>query len=277
MKTVLIFGNCQANAISKTMNLDKDHYEIYVELCYLTKIEKEEFTNIITKCDIIITQPISDNYRDVDYLNTSYIIENARENCNIFIFDSCYFDLYYPDLSYIEYNSSRIKQPIDYHYKHMIDCYKNNVPIKQYIKDYVNNENFLSYEELELIANDNFDRLKKRSMSYIEKYSKENVLFITTYEYIYENYKDKLLFYSVNHPTKYLLQYICEMIIGHLQIENTINYELELLNNTKCILYKCIQKIVNFDINDCDFLTKNANSIYDITKLYYDTYHKINF
>ena len=100
---------------------------------------------------------------------------------------------------------------------------------------------------------------------------------ISTYEYIKNNYKDKLLFYSMNHPTKYVIQFICEKIIDILQIKNNIDYNIDLLENTKCILYKCISKNVNFDINNHNVLTLNITDINKITQLYYDTYKEIGF
>ena len=36
----------------------------------------------------------------------------------------------------------------------------------------------------------------------------------------------------MNHPTKYVIQFICEKITN-------------ILDNTKCIIYKCISKNVN--------------------------------
>ena len=102
-----------------------------------------------------------------------------------------------------------------------------------------------------------------------------NIYIISIHEYIKQNYKEKLLFYSKNHPTKYVIQYICHEIIKYLQIKNTINYDIDVLNNPKCILYKCISKNVNFDINNHNALTLNNTDINKITKLYYDIYKKL--
>jgi hypothetical protein len=80
----------------------------------------------------------------------------------------------------------------------------------------------------------------------------------------------------MNHPTKYLIQFICEQIIDILKIKNTINYNIDALDTPKCILYKCISKNVNFNIYENKPLLKNFNNVYNITKLYYDTYNNIN-
>ena len=73
------------------------------------------------------------------------------------------------------------------------------------------------------------------------------------------------------------MQYISEQILEILQEPNTINYDIDPLNSTKCIIYKCIQKVVNFDINQHTPLTNNKTNNYDITKLYYNSYKDIGF
>jgi len=81
----------------------------------------------------------------------------------------------------------------------------------------------------------------------------------------------------MNHPTKYVIQFICEKIINILQIENTLDYNIDILNNPKCILYKCIQKNVNFDINNHNALKFGITDVSKITQIYYDTYKEIKF
>jgi hypothetical protein len=81
----------------------------------------------------------------------------------------------------------------------------------------------------------------------------------------------------MNHPTKYVIQFICEKIINILQLTNTMNYDVDVLNSTKCILYKCISKNVNFDINSLPVLTLGVEDVGEITQLYYDTYKEIGF
>jgi hypothetical protein len=275
---ILFYGNCQTFAIKETLNLPKE-YNVYHVECFSSNIlKKEQFTYILSICDFIITQPINDNYRDVDYLSTSYIINNCKKNCKIILFDSCYLNFYYFDLTYKMYNNNMLREPSDYHYNMMIECYKNNLPIDYYIENYVNNSNFKSTEELNIILNNSLNELKKRYGENVEKYCyNENIYIISTHDYIKNNYKDKLLFYSMNHPSKYVIQYICEELIQILKIKNTINYDKDILSGTKCIIYNCIQKVVNFNICEYSPFTSNKTNIKDITKLYYESYKKINY
>jgi hypothetical protein len=273
---ILLYGNCQLYAILKTLNLSKKYNVVNIE-CWKKHIDKQEFTNIINKCNVIITQPINDAYRDVDYLSTSYIIKNKKPGCKLIIFDSCHFDFYYFDLTYKMFNNDVLHKPSDYHYHKMIECYNNKHSIKYYITNFVNNLDLKSSEELETIAQNSLNELQNRNKKNKEKYSDENMYVIGIGEYIKNNYKDKLLFYSMNHPTKYVIQFICEKIIDILQIDNSIDYNIDVLSATKCILYKCISKNVNFDINDHNPLTSGIQDINKITHLYYSTYKEIRF
>lgn len=275
-KEILFYGNCQTNVIKETLGLGSEYY-IYNIQCWTTNINKEEFTNIIKKCNVIITQPINDNYRNLDYLSTQYIINNSNKDCKIIIFDSCYFSFYYFDLTYINFNNEILHQPIDYHYNKLIECYKNNKPIEYYINNFVNNVKYKTDIELDLIIEDNLNNILTRYNINLNKYNKDNVHIISSYEFIKNNYKDKLLFYSMNHPSKYLIQFICENIIQILNIPNTINYNIDLFNHTRCILYKCIQKKVNFNITEYTPLILNNSDIRDIINLYYNTYKNINY
>jgi len=276
---ILFYGNCQLYCIMKTLNLHSQNFVEKLIECFSTSINETEFTNLIKEQDIIITQSICDNYRDKPYLSTNFIIQNCKKSCKIIIFDSCYFDFYYFDVTYNLFNTKvTLNQPIDYHYNKMMECYKNNVSAEYFLENIVNNKDLKTKEDLENYANKSLEELRKRYLESIQKYkNNENIHIITCYDYIKNNYKDKLLFYSFNHPTKFVIQSICEQIIQILNINNTIDYNVDELNYIKCIIYKCIQKAVNFNVNDFKPLTCEKQDIKKITELYYDAYRKNGF
>lgn len=280
MKKVLFFGNCQLAAIQRILRLDPKLFQSHVIPVHANrKVDKnkEEFTKFINQFDIIITQPIRDDFGGVDYYNTNYIIHNARKEAKIIIFHSCYFRFYYPDLKYIYLNNRLFQRPHDYHYQFMIDTFKSGSSVEDYITNCVNNENLITENGLLEIARKSIAELKSRAEVSKKTYVQNNVSFISVAEFIEENYRKKLLFYSMNHPTKFLLQYIAESIVKLLNITNTINYGLDPLGEKqKSILYKCVQKVVDFDIHKHDALTLNHKNIASIASLYYNEYTKIN-
>jgi len=161
----------------------------------------------------------------------------------------------------------------------MIDNFKNNGSIENYITNYVNNINLISKEELLNNAKNSINELKNRTKIVESKVTGKNIFVICIADFIEKNYKDKLLFYSMNHPTKYMIQYVCENIVKILNIKRlcNIDYNLELLTQHKCILYKCIKPLVNFDISKKKLQFSNKQiSISSLTKLYHKTYSKLD-
>ena len=260
------------------LNIDQILVTVTYVPCYSTDITAEAFTNLIKESAVIITQPIKENYREQFYLSTQYIIETASKDCKIIIYDSCHFDFYYFDLTYKWLNGTVFKEPCDYHYNGFITTYKDKLTIDAYLANYVNNPNLKLPEELETLANKSLDELKRRYNSTCEKYgSYTNVSVISVYEYVKTNYKDKLLFYSMNHPTNILIQYICEEISKLIPIQCNINYTIDLLADYKGILYKCVQSVVRFNIDNHMPLTCKTSSLQEIAKVYYVTYDKIGY
>ena len=127
------------------------------------------------------------------------------------------------------------------------------------------------------MANNSLIELNRRHCELKNKYNDtKNVYLIKIHDYLKENYKKTLLFYSMNHPSKYIFQYISEEIINILQIKNTIDYDIDDLSCLRCIIYKCIQKNVEFDISKHTPLICNETNINSITKIYYDFYGTID-
>jgi hypothetical protein len=273
---ILVYGNCQGWAVKETLGIDPHIHSIEYIPCYSTHIISDDFTKKIKESDIIITQPIRDNYREKTYLSTAYIIENAKHNCKIILFDSCHFIFYHFDLTYKSINGSILTTPCDYHYNGIIDTYRKKLPIDHYIDQYVNNPLLKSHDELEKLAQFSLAELKKRYETTNDLYGKNsNVSVISTHDYIKDNYKDKLLFYSMNHPTKYLIQFICEEINKMITIPCAINYTVDLLGEYKSILYKCLQTAVNFNIEEHIPLTLSKTTVTDIAQIYYDAYNTL--
>lgn len=276
MTNILFFGNCQIYAIKQILNLGTSYTQKLVE-CFSTNVDKFTFTRFIQTSNIIITQPISDTYRDVDYLSTRYILQHVNKFCRVFIVDSCHFDYYYFDLTYKTSNNRILEYPSHYHYNGLIDCYKENLPHEHFLINYVNNESLKTSEQLDAIANNSLGELRRRNVENKNKYTHQNITFITTADFIQEHYKETLLFYSMNHPTKYLFHFICDQLLHHLSIKNTMNYDLDPLDATRCILYKCIQNNVHFDCNHFSPKLNDNNNINDIILLYYTDYTKNNY
>jgi len=273
---ILFYGNCQMEAINQILNLNKNIYEIFSIECFSTEIKENDFNNIIKKSNLIITQMIHENYRNKHYLSTKYILDNCNKKTNIIFINNLYFEYYYFDLKFIKKNNLFIQDPSLYHYNQLIEYYKGGYSIDYFINYVINVPDLISNDDLEKIANENLNELEKRNndiFELIKKFDKNifiDIIDITNF--IRENYKNKLLFYTFNHPTKILLQKMCEIILEKFPLENKMNYDIDPFNWYKGIIYKCIQKHVHFNINECLPLLNNETDVYKICEIYYNTY-----
>jgi hypothetical protein len=277
MIQVLFYGNCQVEAVEQILRLDTKLYSIRNVSCWLTKLTKDEFTEEVAKADIIVTQPIADGYREREYLSTSYILQHRKAEAKVFLFDSCHFVFYYFDARYRQWNGAQMNKPISYHYDKMVDCYTKQRSIDDYLENHVFNPALKSSAQLEKLAVDSLGRLKKKHTDNLEKYDVSGVFILSTHDFTRDNYKEKLLFYSMNHPSRHLLQFICEEFLRFTGLSNTMDYSADPLATIKCILYSCVQKNVNFSIADHKPLLLDKTTVRDITQLYYDTYERIGF
>lgn len=255
MKNILFYGNCQLEKIKDILCLPSTSYNIKYIFCFNTTLSDLEFDKILKDSDIIITQPIEDDYRDIYYLSSNYVINNCNPNSVIIFVNICYFDFYYFDLIYNKFNTG-------YCHKNMIDCIQNKYDYKYYQQNYIENKDLKTSNELNKIFHKTICNLEERFKK-MHQYTKCNTHFINVIDFIKENYKKKLLFYTFNHPTKHLLQFIAEKIIQILCIPNTINYNSDPFSNDKFFLYSSLQKVVDFDIKQHNSLI-NINDIYNL-------------
>ena len=254
MKNILFYGNCQLGAIQNILCLSHTSFNITYIPCFSTEYTDIEFDTILKNNDIIITQPIHDNYRDKYYLASNYVVNNCKKNAIIIFINNCHFDFYYFDL---KYDSDK------YCHEYIIDCINNNKDVHYYKNVYIENKDLKTFDELSKIFDKTISELKNRYQNMLQ-YKKPNTHFINIVPFIEKNYKDRLLFYTFNHPTKYLLQFVALEIINILSIKDTIDYTIDPLANDRGILYSCIQKMVNFNIKTCTPFMHGSSEINDI-------------
>lgn len=272
MKQLCIcYGNCQAVALS---HIIKDIYSDIYDLLLLppvhlmTSIDIEMFYECLQndRLKLLIMQNISDNYKNNYLLSTKNILSCVKNAKNIIIIPVCYLDFYYPSISYIKTKNTYFNDINLMNLKHNDhedhEDYNDHEDYKEKFIDIVNNEDFYSLEYLQNKFDNSIRELKSR-----EKFTT-----IKISDYIEENYKDKLLFYTRNHPTGHIFKYII------FKLNTLLNLEIEIkdfnfydrLNDKKFILYKSLNKILTFDIDNynktyvCLFNTLSMENVIDL-------------
>ena len=89
MKNVLFYGNCQIGNIKDVLNLPSSQFNLTFISCFSTLLSDVEFDTILKQSDIVITQPIHDNYRDRYYLASNYVVNKCKEDAVIIFVNNC--------------------------------------------------------------------------------------------------------------------------------------------------------------------------------------------
>ena len=272
MKKMAIIGNCQANALSKFLfsnNIFNKMYE-YIELKPIYLMNENElnyfYTYTLLELDLIIIQPINDDFNGNIKYSTKTILNNTKQDCISILIPSLYFDFYHPYLCYLNGVSCKIHEPIDYHDKILIKLYlsykesSNEEIIEKYMSIF-NNEIFIN----NLMINDNLTvalKIIEERENNFKNYIVNNTTCIYCYDFIKNNYQNNLLFYSVNHPSKYLLSFLSNEILKYLNIDlEKYQNNLDPFNNLIIPIYNCLKYVLKFNISEYN------NMIYD-TELY---------
>ena len=245
---VLLYGNCQCWAILQIIQ----HPDIKIKnvLCHSTDLTKKEFDKEIKFADIIITQPIRENYRNKEYLSTSYVIKNANKNAEIILFPSLMAgNIYYFDAI----SNESVKQAMTTQFTHetLVNYYMGGgTDVNYFNTNFVSNKKLLTNKQLESNAQNVIGELKLREDEAIKQYC---LPFIPMSHFIEDNYKNNLLFYMPNHGTSHLYQYLAQKICEKVGI-NLDSIDLKKdpqQQGNRMIVYSCLENIVKFDTSKC--------------------------
>jgi len=92
---ILFYGNCQLDSLHKKVDWEKSEPTGEYISCYLTELTEAEFQAKVSSADLIITQPINDNYREKPYLSTRSIINTKKPETRVAMFPSLWFHYYF--------------------------------------------------------------------------------------------------------------------------------------------------------------------------------------
>jgi len=192
------------------------------------QIEEREIDDFIKKqvqkLDLFIYIPVSDDYRNDYKFSSNFFLSHLRQDCVKIAFPSLFYNVYDRQMTYLtDEQGNRIHVPSDYHDKILIKMFmtyrhlKNEEIYQKYI-EYINNYENFSKTELEKAATSNYNELKRRE--YLLEKDKKNDFVLTIADFINENYQDRRLFYTLNHPSKYIYLHLMEQLFRYLKIEN---------------------------------------------------------
>ena len=297
---ILFYGSCQNynlytnDLCGRSFLRDslKD-FNVTTISCYSTDISEEDFNIIVKNSDCIITLPISENYRDKNYLSFKYILENVKETCKIIVFAPLDFDLYFFDQGHLFVNNKLINLPADIHLKTLFKYYSEGRSIQNFLDECFYNENFKNNEDFELVLNNCLSETKKREDLALNLMSnRDNCYLIPMRQFFMDKHRNFMLHNTHNHPTSVTFVYMAEYILNIIGMDtNKIDRQTdpfghctEIYGNKQSYpLYSCVKKHLNFDTSDyksCFYGTLNEGNklidIKDACEIYYESYKNLN-
>lgn len=245
----IIHGNCQTLGIIKYLNANKKFKEKYIILRTPLAFAYQDYSMLecralFNNVTLLLEMFIKDDNRYSPKVGTNQFEKLMPEGCKKVIIPNFWFEGYFPQHIKNEFNvlTDIDKTGLFFCGDKNINELVNKYASADEIIRVIENEDFYSEEELD----EHFSRCLKN----IEESEKNTD--IKMYDYIFSNYKKRILFYSSNHPVNEVIKELVIRIILYLQLETlheNVTFEKEqvldgrpLLKGVTETVYPAVQK-----------------------------------
>jgi len=276
----LFIGICQTEAIYKILSENDEFRRIYEEIYSYTifKVTEDEMKdileNLVPECDLIISQPVSEGYRDNNIFSTRRLREKVKKGGRHLVLANCYFTGYDPMPFQITDKNGNIIHIDNISYYPAVSFEKLlEGDIIGACKNWCYMEEFKMYE-LENNYRKTITELKEREMKIFDN---DYGVDIKISDYIEENYRKKHLFHTYNHPTNELLYELTRRIMERIGMKGyKINMmEKELLGDTSIPPHISVYINMNMEFKYPKFIINNREfTTYEAMRLFRETLEK---
>jgi hypothetical protein len=246
MKKCLLYGNCQAEAMkfhfSKIESFN-DKYEIQQikPVHFLTSEDVPELLKKIEETDLLIHQPISDNYKGLKELGSNFLKSKMKNGSVALSFPSIYFKGYNPEMIGLKnFNKTNYQGPFSYYDGQlMYEVFTGDQDVNSLISK-INDESYFCKEKVIKAFNDSLNTLKQR----------EKGLDLTVSDIIEKHASKEKLFHVFNHPSLTIISELMKKIMIMINIDIEEIKGSDTLNRTTYPVYSSIYKHLGFNFNN---------------------------
>lgn len=247
----VIYGNCQMGATRNFFLKEFGDLYTYAYIWNQLVIEKVHPFPIplFQNADLFIYQPLKGHgIYDTDYIKNTFL----KKECVCIGCPFMYFLGYQPD--YV----SQQPNPFPYGFKEL----NNYICTEQYTVDEVielsKRDDFLSLDYI-------IDRMNY-GMNFLKNVEKSTTIIIS--DFIEENYKKHKLFYTVSHPTNFLLAEFLKRLLKALNlnddcVENSQFMQVEVFGDHIVPIYPCVEKCLELEFENDDIFCYGRQMSYD--------------
>lgn len=283
VKKIVAIGNCQLVPIVQNILSTPELTEKYTlfQGRSVHMISEEQVKNLhehIAFCDLLICTHVNEGYRNGIGVDTNHLLSRAKKAEKIIIVPSIYWEGQTPELCYMKnLDGSNNTELFDYHNKIIFSSYIRGYSLEETLSALLDGEKISFNTNLIETTTNNLIKREKVIRQEYEGAMEREIVTIEFSDFIIKNYTSSRLFWTFNHPTTFLINYISRLIMDLIGCNSHANMmREELLDGSFFPIHKSVYNALNCDFkNESRFkVRRKCYSPFDIVNLYFDFYKK---
>lgn len=242
-KKYSVYGNCQANPLGNILQTNAEFADNWEFVPFpkpsfeLRQGDWSDIENLLGELDLLITQNVGDSH---GIFSSSNLANHLKAGGTVVRIPNAYFSGYMPEVVYFRAGEPHVTKFCDYHDANFLAFFMEDpVNAVQRAVDAATNKSQYTEEFVLANAKASIDELKRR----------EEECDVIVSDYIERNWRNDILFYSMNHPKRQVLSHIASNILkllGQHSFDLKGNYEH--LDNTRLPVYESVKAVLSDDI-----------------------------
>jgi hypothetical protein len=216
MERVVVVGNCQATALELMLSTNEEltrrfEFVSFPPVHEFPETMVPELHRAVADAAVVVLQRIDDGYRGGIGLGTDTLKRIARTE-NVVRWPSVYWAGYFPDLFYLRDAQRQpvLDGPFDYHDRSILQAYADGVDVAGACRLLEDPERPSDARSWAAEATAELD-IRGQDCE------------VQVASFIASRFREELLFFTMNHPTNRLLEFIAEQITARLGISGSVD------------------------------------------------------
>ncbi|HEY3959491.1 MAG TPA: WcbI family polysaccharide biosynthesis putative acetyltransferase [Solirubrobacteraceae bacterium] len=216
MEQIVVVGNCQATALELMLSTNEEFARRFEFVSFppvheFPETMVPELHRAVADAAVVVLQRIDDGYRGGIGLGTDILKGIARTE-NVIRWPSVYWAGYFPDLFYLRDAQRQpvLDGPFDYHDRSILRAYADGVDVAGACR-------LLADPERPSDA----DSWAAEATAELDIRGKDCEVQVASF--IASRYQEELLFFTMNHPTNRLLEFIAQQIVALLGVPGSVD------------------------------------------------------
>lgn len=238
-KKYSVYGNCQANPLGNILQTNAEFAESWEFVPFpkpsfeLRQGDWENIEKLLGELDLLITQNVGESH---GIFASSNLANHLKAGGKVVRIPNAYFSGYMPEVVYFRAGEPHVTKFCDYHDANFLAFFMEDpVNAVQKAVDAATDKSQYTQEFVLANAMASINELKRR----------EEECDVTVSDYIEQNWRNDILFYSINHPRTAVLSHMATQILkllNHSTID--VHDDYEYLDSTRPPIYQSVKSVL---------------------------------